>query len=120
MAPAAAGLKEADMADELTGTLTERVAIEHFVDSRDASGASTGNWQPAASAWAAIVPDGQGGSEGETRRSARRWRVMLRAPTPVGLLSRLIWRGEWLAVLAVEADPRTPDRVTLRCEARAH
>jgi len=112
-------LKEAHtMADELTGTLTERVAIEHFVDSRDASGASAGRWQVATSAWAAIVPDGQGGSDGEARRSARRWRVTLRAPTRVGLLSRLIWRGEWLAVLAVETDPRTPDRVTLRCEAR--
>ena len=106
------------MADELTGTLTERVAIEHFVDSRDASGASVGNWQPAASAWAAVVPDGHGGGAGEARRSARRWRVTLRAPSSVGLISRLIWRGEWLSVLAVEADPRMPDRVTLRCEAR--
>jgi head-tail adaptor len=118
MASAAAGLKEADMADELTGTLTERVAIEHFVDSRDASGASNGHWQAAASAWAAVVPDGPAGRSDAALRSTRRWRVTLRAPSPVGLLSRLIWRGEWLAVLAVEADPRLPDRVTLRCEAR--
>ena len=107
------------MSDELTGTLTEIVAIDQFVDSRDPSGASAGTWQAAGSAWAAVVPDGRGSSEGEARRSRRRWRITVRAPTRAQLTSRIIWRGEWLTVLAVENDPRWPDRVTLRCEARS-
>ncbi len=107
------------MAEEFTGTMVERVAVEHFVDVRDASGASVGNWQAGGSHWAAIVPDGSAGAQGEARRSRRRWRVTLRpGSAAIGLTSRLIWRGEWLAVLAVEDNPRRPDRVVLRCEAR--
>lgn len=117
------------MKEEWAGTLVERVAIERFVDSRDDAGASVGQWQGAGSAWAAIVADNPGGAQGgavggtlgEARRSRRRWRVTLRAPmreAAIGLTSRLVWRGEWLSVLAVETDPLRPDRVTLRCEAR--
>lgn len=113
------------MTEEWAGTLVERVAIERFVDDRDDAGASVGQWQGAGAAWAAIVPDGgnggRGGSEGEARRSRSRWRVTMRAPGGAGidLTSRLVWRGHWLAVLSVETDPRRPDRVSLRCEARA-
>ena len=106
------------MNDELAGTMVERVAIQHFVASRDEAGAEVGDWHAAGSAWAAIVPDGGGGTLGEARRSRRRWRVTLRGTAVVGLMSRLIWRGAWLAVIAVETDPRRPDRVVLRCEAR--
>jgi head-tail adaptor len=104
--------------DELSGALSERVAIEAWVDSRDAAGASAGFWQMQGAAFAAIVPAGGGGIEGEARRSRRRWRVTLRAPIDVRLTSRLIWQGQILAVLAVESDPREPDRVVLACEAR--
>ena len=106
------------MDSELSGALKERVAIEAFVDLRDAAGATIGHWTPAGGAWAAVVPDGAGGPESEARRSRRRWRVTLRTPVTVGLTTRLVWRGQWLAVLSVEADPRRPDRVELRCEAR--
>lgn len=106
------------MAEELAGTLVERVAIERFVEARDDSGSAVGEWRGAGSAWASIVPDGGGGSQGEARRSRRRWRVTLRGGGAVGLTSRLVWRGEWLSVLAVESDPRRADRVVLRCEAR--
>ena len=106
------------MSDELTGTLVERVAIERFVEARDDAGTAVGEWRGAGAAWAAIVPDGAGLPEGEVRRSRRRWRVTLRGSAQVGLTSRLVWRGEWLAVLAIERDPRRADRVVLRCEAR--
>ncbi|PZN97388.1 MAG: phage head-tail adapter protein [Alphaproteobacteria bacterium] len=106
------------MADELAGALNQRVAIETWVAARDAAGADTGHWQAAGPAYAAVVPDGAGGVAGEARRSRRRWLVTLRAPTVVSLTSRLIWNGRYLAVLAVESDPRRPDRVQLRCEGR--
>ena len=103
---------------ELAGMLTERVAIERFVEARDDAGAAVGDWRGAGAAWAAIVPDGNGAAEGEARRSRRRWRVTLRGTNAVGLTSRLVWRGQWLAILSVESDPRRADRVVLRCEAR--
>ena len=114
------------MAEELSGTMVERVAIEQFVDARDANAASVGSWVAAGSRWAAIIPDGSGSTQGvstlgEARRSRRRWRVTLRPGGEVGVIgltSRLIWRGEWLAVIAIESDPRRPDRMVLRCEMR--
>lgn len=106
------------MADELSGTLVQRVSLETWVDLRDDAGAAAGYWQAAGSAFAAIAADGGGGVLGEARRSRRRWRVTLRAPIAVSLTSRLLWNGSVLAVLAVETDPRQADRVVLRCEGR--
>jgi head-tail adaptor len=101
--------------------MVERVAIERFVDLRDAAGATIGHWAMAGAAWAAIAPDGSGSNTnpaGEARRARRRWRVTMRSPAPVDISARLVWRGQWLAVLSVEADPRRPDRIELRCEVR--
>lgn len=103
---------------ELSGALMERVAIEAWIDVRDDAGATAGYWQPRGVAYAAVVPDGGGLVDGEARRSRRRWRITLRAPADVELTSRLIWGSRILAVLAVESDPRQPDRVTVRSEAR--
>lgn len=111
------------MSDELAGLLRERVGIETWVAARDDAGADAGHWQAMGAAGAAIVPDGRAASpQGEARRSGQRWRVTLRAPPPpsppVGLTSRLVWQGRLLAVLAVERDPRRPDRQMLVCEER--
>lgn len=107
------------MADELSGTLRERVAIEAWVAVREATGADAGHWQAVGAAAAAIVPDGLARSPlGEARRSGQRWRVTLRAGPDIGLTSRLIWQGRVLAVLAVERDPRRPDRLQALCEER--
>lgn len=108
------------MGEDLTGGLRERVAIETWIDARDDAGATAGFWQPQARVYAAIVPDiGTARNiEGEARRSTRRWRVTLRRPLDAGLTSRLIWGSQILSVLAVEDDPRQPDRLVLRCEGR--
>jgi head-tail adaptor len=107
------------MADELAGALNERVAIETWVAARDAAGAEAGHWQAVGAAAAAILPDGLARSPlGEARRSGQRWRVTLRAGPALGLTSRLIWQGRVLAVLAVERDPRRPERLSALCEER--
>jgi head-tail adaptor len=106
------------MNDDLAGALRERVAIEAWVDGRDDAAAMAGYWQARGSVFAAVVPDGNGMAEGDARRTRRRWRVTLRQPIDVRLTSRLIWASHILAVLAVEMDPRQPDRLVLRCEAR--
>lgn len=109
------------MSDEVAGTLRERVAIEAWVDARDDAGAVAGYWQGRGMAFAAVVPDAGAvrGVAGEARRSTRRWRVTLRRAAEIGLTTRLIWQGLVLTVLAVESDPRVPDMLALRCEARA-
>lgn len=108
------------MGDEMAGALRERVAIEAWVDARDAAGAVAGHWQALGMRFAAVVPDVAAvrSVAGEARRSTRRWRVTLRRPVAAGLTSRLIWQGLVLSVLAVEDDPRLPGRLVLRCEAR--
>jgi head-tail adaptor len=109
------------MQQELAGALRERVAIEAWIDARDAAGGVAGYWQPQGQAFAAIEPDIGGAGVialGDTRRSRRRWRVTLRMPAVVTLASRLIWQSRILAVLAVEDDPRAPDRLVVRCEVR--
>ena len=109
------------MSDEMAGALRERVAIEAWTDVRDEAGAVAGYWQGCGLAFAAVTPDAAAvrNVAGEARRSTRRWRVTLRRPVAVGLTSRLIWQGLVLSILAVEDDARLPDRVVLRCEARA-
>jgi head-tail adaptor len=109
------------MGDDFAGSLRERVAIEAWIDMRDDAGASAGYWQPRGHVDAAVVPDVPGGARGveaEARRSTRRWRVTMRPVADIGLASRLIWGSRILAVLGLENDPRQPDRVVLRCEAR--
>ena len=109
------------MADDFAGGLRERVGIEAWVDTRGDDGASVGYWQPRGAAHAAVVPDaasGAGGVEAEARRSTRRWRVTMRPVADIGLASRLIWGSHILVVLGVDSDPRQPDRIVLRCEAR--
>lgn len=104
------------MGAELAGLLRERVVIEHWQAARDDAGADAGSWQVAGPAWAAIMPDAAGEAvAGEARRSGPDWRVTLRADARIGLTSRLWWRGEVLTVRAVTRDPRTPDRLVLRC-----
>ncbi|MBC7520236.1 MAG: head-tail adaptor protein [Sandarakinorhabdus sp.] len=109
------------MADDFAGGLRERVAVETWIDARGDDGASVGFWQPRGAVHAAVVPDAASGARGveaEARRSTLRWRVTMRPVADIGLASRLIWGSHILVVLGVDSDPRQPDRIVLRCEAR--
>ncbi len=104
---------------ELSGLLVEQVALEAWSEARDDAGAAAGEWLRAGDYPAAVVPDGDGRRrDGEARRQRARWRVTLRTPVAVTLTCRLVWRGMVLTVLAVDSDPRHPDRVSVRAEGR--
>ena len=106
---------------DLAGSLRERVAIETWTEARGDDGASVGYWQPRGAIHAAVVPDAANAARGidaEARRSTRRWRVTMRPVANISLASRLIWGSHILVVLGFESDPRQPDRIVLRCEAR--
>ena len=102
---------------ELAGTLTETVTIERRGAARDALGGAAGSWAAIATAAAAIAPDARGAATaGDAVAGLPLWRVTLRAPSPVAVGDRLLWRSRRLAVRGVENDPRRPDRIILMAE----
>lgn len=107
------------MTGEFTGSLREAFAVEHWTSAPDAGGGDAGAWTAAGYAWGALVPADVGPTVvGERRVLRPRFRLTLRALPGVGLATRFRWRGRVLTVLRVDADPRTPDRMTLLVEDR--
>ena len=87
----------------LAGLMRERVTLWR-AGPRDALGGTTGDLAEIAQVWAGCVPDG-----------GTQWRVAMR---PCGVaagdvLERVTMR---LRVTEVIADPRLPDRITVRAE----
>lgn len=109
------------MTREFAGTLTERLQIMQWVGGQDATGAPSGEWRPAGTRYASVVPDGGQFpvERGGVQRSVRRWRVMMRNDATLSIADRLQWRGMALTILALETDPRAPAVTVLRCESRA-
>ncbi len=108
--------------DEVAGALTARVDLWRRDPSRDPAGQQADAWLPAGSCWARIEAERRPGlSElvADTRHSARRWRLTLRARDGLGLGMRATWRGLDLVVTGIEIDPGTPGLVRLRAEDRS-
>lgn len=102
---------------EFAGTLRERVRLETRLDGRDAFGGAARNYSYDGEAWAAISPLIPGDLTVADALSARpRWRVTLRKREGLGMRTRLTWRGRFLAVRGLVADPREPAQLVLTCE----
>ncbi len=107
------------MDSEFSGALSECLAVERWHEVRDDRAASAGSWHADGGVNAAVTVDGHGReTEGGAKRSRPRYRLLLRAPFAVDLLTRFIWRGAILTVLGVERDPLLRDRQSVRVEAR--
>lgn len=108
------------MADELAGTLTERVQIMKWVGGQDATAVASGEWHRFGTRHAAVVPDGGQipVERGGVQRSVNRLRVTIRNDASLTIADRLEWRGMVLIILALEIDPRAPAVTVLRCETR--
>jgi head-tail adaptor len=106
------------MAQDFAGALNERVIIERRVPLRDAAGDDVGAWAAVETVFAAVQPDGvfAGQLAGEAARSGRRWRVLLRWREDLDLMVRLRWRGQILAVRAIDGAVRRGALVTLLCD----
>lgn len=106
------------MLDERAGTLDERVTIERWQSARDDTGDDVGNWVGVATVLAAVNREGAPPRArlAEAARSGRRWQVLLRDRDDLDLTVRLRWRGQILAVRAVERDARWRDFATLWCD----
>nr|WP_294849844.1 phage head closure protein [uncultured Sphingomonas sp.] len=102
---------------EFAGTLRERIAIEQLAAVRTPSGLQQEQWEPVARCLAAIVAETPAGeAEAMALSSAPRFRVTIRARDSVAVGQRVVWRGRRMLVKQRIDDPRTPDRIALRCE----
>ncbi len=101
---------------EFAGGLTQRVTVQRRGADRDDLGGADGGWTTLDTVWAALTPIAPATwGQGDGPSAALRWRASLRA-THVAPGDRLQWRGGYLAVRSVEADPAAPDRLTLVLE----
>lgn len=102
---------------EFAGTLRERIAIERPVTRRTATGLQEAGWEPVASCLAAIMLEGVGPeSEGQALSAMPRLRVTIRRRGGIAIDQRIRWRSRTMMIRQLLDDPRTPDRLTLRCE----
>lgn len=105
---------------EFTGSLRERVEVHRWQPARSDSGGNAGYWVAGETVAAAIVPTDSNASPviGERLASRPRFRLTLRRRPGITLATRFRWRGRLLSILRLEADPRTPDRLTCLVEDR--
>lgn len=102
---------------EFAGLLSERVRIERPVELRTVTALQADGWEEVATCRASVVAEGAGPeSEAMALSSAARFRVTIRWRDGVALGQRVVWRGRYLLVKQRIDDPRTPDRILLRCE----
>lgn len=102
---------------EFAGTLNERIILERPVAARSGTGLRENGWQRYASCLAAISPEGAGAeSEGMVLSAMPRFRVVVRAGRGITVDDRVHWAGRLMLVRQVLADPRSRERITLRCE----
>ncbi|MBS3962086.1 MAG: head-tail adaptor protein [Sandarakinorhabdus sp.] len=104
---------------EFAGNLTERVRFERRIESWGSAADRSDGWEPVGERWARVEPldrASQSALLADTRHSARRWRVTLRAGLTLSLDMRMLWRGLALTLTGIEDDPAQPGRLTLIAE----
>ncbi len=102
---------------EFAGALRERVGIERRLDARDAMARGANRWMCDGAAWAAVAPLTPADlTQADALSALPRWQVTMRNRPRLGVWTRLIWRGRYLAVRALIADPRDPDRIVMTCQ----
>jgi SPP1 family predicted phage head-tail adaptor len=102
---------------EFAGTLRERVVIERPISVRNAMGLQEPGWEQVCSCLAAVVLETIGAeSEGQALSSMPKYQVTIRKRDGIALDQRVRWSGRSLIVRQLLDDPRTKDRIMLRCE----
>lgn len=102
---------------EFAGMLRERITIDRPTTRRTPTGLQEADWEPVARCLAAIAFEGVGAeSEGQALSAMPRLRVTIRRRSEVAIDQRIRWRSRTLMIRQMLDDPRTPDRLVLRCE----
>jgi head-tail adaptor len=104
-------------ATEFAGTLRERIAIEQPVSLRNAMGLQEPDWEQVCSCLAAVALETIGPeSEGQALSSMPKYQVTIRQRDGIAIGQRISWGGRTLMVRQILDDPRTKDRIVMRCE----
>ena len=102
---------------EFAGTLRERLVIERPVSLRNAMGLQEPGWEEVCRCLGAVVLETVGAeSEAQALSAMPRYRVTIRKRDGVALNQRVRWSGRSLMVRQLLDDPRTEDRIVMRCE----
>jgi head-tail adaptor len=102
---------------EFAGTLRERIAIERAISSRNAMGLQEPGWEEVCRCLAAVVLEAVGPeSEAQALSSMPKYRVTIRWRQGIAIDQRVRWKQRSLMVRQLLDDPRTKDRIVMRCE----
>jgi head-tail adaptor len=102
---------------EFAGTLRERIIIERPISTRNAMGLQEPGWEEVCRCLAAVALESVGPeSEAQALSAMPRFRVTVRRRDGIGIDQRIRWNGRSLVVRQLLDDPRTRDRIVMRCE----
>ena len=102
---------------EFAGTLRERIVIERPISVRNAMGLQEPGWEQVCRCLAAVALETIGvEAEGQALSSMPKYRVTIRQRDGIALDQRISWKGRSLMVRQLLDDPRTKDRIVMRCE----
>lgn len=102
---------------EFAGTLNERITIEQAIGARTPMGVQQSDWAVVCRCLASIVLEGAGAeSEAQALSAMPRFRVTIRRRDGIAIDQRINWRGKLMMVRQMLDDPRTRDRIIMRCE----
>jgi SPP1 family predicted phage head-tail adaptor len=102
---------------EFAGTLRERVIIERPVSLRNAMGLQEPGWEEVCRCLAAVTLESVGAeAEAQALSSMPKYRVTIRRRDGIALDQRIRWSGRSLMIRQLLDDPRTKDRIAMRCE----
>jgi SPP1 family predicted phage head-tail adaptor len=102
---------------EFAGSLRERIAIEQPVSVRNAMGLQQPGWEQVCRCLASVALDSVGAeAEAQALSAMPRFKVTIRWREGIALGQRVAWSGRTLMVRQLLDDPRSRDRIMMRCE----
>jgi SPP1 family predicted phage head-tail adaptor len=102
---------------EFAGTLRERIFIEKPTSTRNSMGLQEAGWEELCRCLAAVTLDGVAAqSEAQALSAMPLYRVSIRKRDGIAIGQRISWGGRHLTVRQLLDDPRTKDRIVMRCE----
>ena len=105
------------MSNEFAGTLRERVTIERPVSTRNAMGLQEPGWEQVCRCLASVALESVGAeSEAQALSAMPRYRIVIRWREGIAIDQRIGWNGRKMMVRQLLDDPRSKDRIVMRCE----
>jgi len=102
---------------EFAGTLRERIVIERPISVRNEMGLQEPGWEEVCRCLASVALESVGQeSEGQALSAMPRFRVTTRRRDGIAVDQRISWKERKLMVRQVLDDPRSTDRMSMRCE----